>query len=102
MRSVFRSVRADGSARPHDYSNGAETRLLFSVALCPAVIASPIFGDPISTDWPRAGDRNNPRHFYSSRWIHTVEPGHECVERRCYTRTVPTPHIRVGTTRRPR
>src|SRR5215469_305679 len=130
VRSVLRPVWADGSARPHDYSNGAETGLLLPVALCPAVIASSFFGDPISTDWPCAGDhrfassavslwggrkelaaqadcgsnrpadRNNTGHIYASRWIHTVESAHECVERRSNARTVSAPQHRLGTARR--
>ena len=52
--SVLRSVRTNRQAGPYNYSNGAETGLLFSMAICLALIASAVYGDSSATSSARS------------------------------------------------
>src|SRR6266568_2346034 len=118
MRSVLRSVRSYRPPGPDHNPDGAETRLLLFVAVRFAVILAAFNGDASSPHWPRSrycvscfaaisfwrrgkelapaadrcldgsADRHNPGNTHPPRWIHTLEPTHECVERRSRARAV--------------
>src|SRR5260370_29357144 len=52
VRRVLRSLRSDGPPGPDDHPDGAETRLLFPVALRLALVVATFDGDARASDWP--------------------------------------------------